>query len=79
VFPGTLPKLCQPYGKLLDYTRKHGKKQAGELGFEPRLTDPESVVLPLHYSPSTAISEYGELTGGVKMGGRNAGVSGHRH
>ena len=23
----------------------------GELGFEPRLTDPESVVLPLHYSP----------------------------
>ena len=26
-------------------------KQAGELGFEPRRTDPESVVLPLHYSP----------------------------
>src|SRR5262245_4365049 len=25
--------------------------KAGELGFEPRLTDPESVVLPLHYSP----------------------------
>src|SRR5438105_4276917 len=25
--------------------------QAGELGFEPRLTDPESVVLPLHHSP----------------------------
>src|SRR4051794_23714787 len=24
---------------------------AGELGFEPRLTDPESVVLPLHHSP----------------------------
>jgi hypothetical protein len=23
----------------------------GELGFEPRQTDPESVVLPLHYSP----------------------------
>jgi hypothetical protein len=27
------------------------EKEAGELGFEPRLTDPESVVLPLHYSP----------------------------
>ncbi len=26
---------------------------AGELGFEPRLTDPESVVLPLHYSPKS--------------------------
>ena len=24
----------------------------GEQGFEPRLTDPESVVLPLHYSPN---------------------------
>ena len=24
---------------------------SGEQGFEPRLTDPESVVLPLHYSP----------------------------
>ena len=26
--------------------------QTGELGFEPRLNDPESFVLPLHYSPS---------------------------
>ena len=26
--------------------------KAGELGFEPRLTDPESVVLPLHHSPN---------------------------
>src|SRR5262249_30270781 len=25
--------------------------RAGDLGFEPRLTDPESVVLPLHQSP----------------------------
>ena len=25
--------------------------QSGDLGFEPRLTDPESVVLPLHQSP----------------------------
>ena len=24
---------------------------AGELGFEPRQNDPESFVLPLHYSP----------------------------
>jgi hypothetical protein len=24
---------------------------AGVLGFEPRQTDPESVVLPLHYTP----------------------------
>ena len=31
--------------------RAAGAKEAGELGFEPRLTDPESVVLPLHYSP----------------------------
>ena len=30
------------------------KKQPGEQGLEPRLTDPESVVLPLHYSPKTA-------------------------
>ena len=28
-----------------------GNKKTGEQGFEPRLTDPESVVLPLHYSP----------------------------
>jgi hypothetical protein len=27
--------------------------KAGELGFEPRLSDPESLVLPLHYSPSS--------------------------
>ncbi len=25
---------------------------AGELGFEPRLADPESAVLPLDYSPT---------------------------
>ena len=28
-----------------------GLRETGELGFEPRLTDPESVVLPLHQSP----------------------------
>ena len=26
--------------------------KAGDLGFEPRLSDPESLVLPLHQSPS---------------------------
>ena len=29
-----------------------GFRRAGELGFEPRQADPESAVLPLHYSPS---------------------------
>ena len=29
-----------------------GKKLAGEEGFEPSLTDPESAVLPLDYSPA---------------------------
>ena len=28
---------------------------AGELGFEPRLTESESAVLPLNYSPSLAL------------------------
>ena len=28
---------------------------AGDRGFEPRLTDPESVVLPLDESPATGI------------------------
>ena len=27
------------------------RREAGELGFEPRLTESESVVLPLHHSP----------------------------
>src|SRR5262249_28933304 len=35
-----------------DLTRcQVGASAAGDLGFEPRLTDPESVVLPLHQSP----------------------------
>jgi len=33
------------------------QKETGERGFEPRLTDPESVVLPLHYSPKTHFSK----------------------
>ena len=28
------------------------KAKTGELGFEPRRTAPEAVVLPLHYSPN---------------------------
>lgn len=31
---------------------------AGELGFEPRLNDPESFVLPLHYSPVFEMTHY---------------------
>jgi hypothetical protein len=31
-----------------------GKTVAGELGFEPRQTESESVVLPLHHSPIIA-------------------------
>jgi len=32
------------------------QRETGERGFEPRLTDPESVVLPLHYSPKSHLS-----------------------
>ena len=35
---------------------QHWRTGTGELGFEPRQTDPESVVLPLHHSPSSADS-----------------------
>jgi len=35
--------------------------KAGEPGFEPRLTDPESVVLPLHYSPIKNLNATGHL------------------
>ena len=35
------------------YVRKVDfNKKTGELGFEPRQTAPEAVVLPLHYSPN---------------------------
>jgi len=59
--PGTSVRE-EPVG---DSTEKHAKSgfgapdsylllggETGDLGFEPRLTDPESVVLPLHQSPS---------------------------
>ncbi len=32
-------------------SRNEDRQETGELGVGPRLTDPESVVLPLHYSP----------------------------
>lgn len=37
----------QPYYLLHTY-----KEMAGALGFEPRLMDPESIVLPLYYAPA---------------------------
>ena len=38
-------------GRLIPEYRRAGA--TGEPGFEPGLTDPESVVLPLHHSPGT--------------------------
>src|SRR5579875_1047503 len=38
----------------VEYEADVDLKEAGDLGFEPRLTDPESVVLPLHQSPKIA-------------------------
>jgi hypothetical protein len=35
--------------------------QTGELGFEPRLADPESAVLPLHHSPKSFASTTYEI------------------
>jgi hypothetical protein len=46
---------CGSYQRLPGLTvRKNarGENLAGELGFEPRQTESESVVLPLHHSPS---------------------------
>ena len=34
------------------------KSKTGELGFEPRQTAPEAVVLPLHYSPRKKESDH---------------------
>ena len=41
----TLPQLFVVAGLTL----------AGDLGFEPRLSDPESLVLPLHQSPRWSV------------------------
>jgi hypothetical protein len=39
-------------GQKPSFSAKKGRKRrTGEQGFEPQLTEPESVVLPLHYSP----------------------------
>ncbi len=37
-----------------------GREMAGELGFEPRLTESESAVLPLDDSPSTNLRSQAE-------------------
>ena len=39
------------------------RRKAGELGFEPRLTESESVVLPLHHSPILRPSKNHKLAG----------------
>ena len=45
----------QPIGLIGDgdtcRSMRKDEEVAGVLGFEPRQTDPESVVLPLHYTP----------------------------
>ena len=47
---GEIPRF---QAKNEDSDAKNGSGEAtGEPGFEPGLTDPESVVLPLHYSPT---------------------------
>ncbi len=50
---------------LSNYTKPSGKLQAtyienlaGEPGFEPRLTESESAVLPLNYSPEGWMSSF---------------------
>jgi hypothetical protein len=53
--PMSLRSCCQSVASTFStspyYTGIFGFRKAGDLGFEPRLTDPESVVLPLHQSP----------------------------
>src|SRR5271166_2256486 len=51
VTPTSLRRCCQKRSGGLQKLLLESDLQAGELGFEPRQTDPESVVLPLHYSP----------------------------
>ena len=48
----------------------------GELGFEPRLSDPESLVLPLHHSPDS--SETGTSADGPTRVAPIASLSGRR-
>lgn len=42
-------RMCKPDGSGIQIFRR--RRLAGEPGFEPRLTESESVVLPLNYSP----------------------------
>ena len=55
VSPMSPGRCCQivasTFVLLSYYTGISGFRKAGDLGFEPRLTDPESVVLPLHQFP----------------------------
>ena len=41
---------------------------AGEPGFEPRQTESESVVLPLHHSPTELLSEFNDLLNRLAVG-----------
>src|SRR4029077_14076174 len=52
--PGRCCQIVASAFPLLTYnTGIFGFRKIGELGFEPRLTESESVVLPLHHSPGT--------------------------
>ena len=46
---------CHPKAAL-DWVSVAAAKLAGELGFEPRQTESESVVLPLHHSPPKSLN-----------------------
>src|SRR5271157_6512606 len=48
-------KTQETRGSLHNHLLSQDLHLAGDLGFEPRLTDPESVVLPLHQSPRDSI------------------------
>ncbi len=47
----TLNRYWKAFRSNPSQGRDYSKRKAGVLGFEPRLTDPESVVLPLHHTP----------------------------
>ena len=46
------PSITQPLCLAKIQRTRNEIKLAGELGFEPRLTESESAVLPLNYSPT---------------------------
>ena len=49
----TVPAWVQSYAGISFENCFSSKELAGEPGFEPRLTESESAVLPLNYSPIT--------------------------